>query len=440
MKQLRALLALFVFLALAMPAAAQEPGRGGGRITAVDVRGTQRIDPDTVRSYMLVQRGDVAEQDRIDRSLRALFATGLFRDVTIRTEGARVVVDVVENPLVNRVAFEGNRRISSEILRGVILTQPRSVFTPAAVQTDRQRILELYARRGRFRATVEPKIVELDQNRVDLVFEIVEGDPALVARVAFVGNNAFSEARLKDVVSTQEEAWFRLLSSSDIYDPERLTYDRELLRRFYLRQGYADVQVSGASGELTPDRSAFFVTYTIDEGKRYRVGKVDITSEIPRLSIAGLRGEVEIADGEWYDGDAVERGSTALADALQSRGESFIEVQARVTRNPETATIDLAYIIREGARAFVERIDISGNTRTEDRVIRREFRLAEGDPMNARQIRRSRDRIRALGYFSDVQITNQPGSGPEQGLQTGLGRGLNGTASTAGSEPERGVG
>ena len=414
MKQLRALLALLVFLALAFPATAQEAARGGGRITAIEVQGTQRIDPDTVRSYMLVQRGDVAEQDRIDRSLRALFATGLFRDVTIRTEGARVIVQVVENPLINRVAFEGNRRVSSDILRSVVLTQPRGVFTPAAVQTDRQRILELYARRGRFLATVEPKIVELDQNRVDLVFEIVEGDPALVARVTFVGNNAFSESRLKDVVSTQEQAWFRLLSSSDIYDPERLTYDRELLRRFYLRQGYADIQVTGAAGELTPDRSAFFVTYTIDEGRRYRVGKVEVSSEIPRVPVTGLRPEVEITDGEWYDGDAVERGSTALADALQGRGEAFIEVQARVTRNPETATIDLMYIVRESARAFVERIDISGNTRTEDRVIRREFRLAEGDPMNARQIRRSRDRIRALGYFSDVQITNQPGSGPER--------------------------
>ena len=414
MKQLRALLALFVFLALATPLAAQEPARGGGRITAVDVRGTQRIDPDTVRSYMLVQAGDIAEQDRIDRSLRALFATGLFRDVTIRTEGGRITVDVVENPQVNRVAFEGNRRISSEILRGVVLTQPRSVFTPAAVQTDRQRILEIYARRGRFRATVEPKIVELEQNRVDLVFEIVEGDPALVARVNFVGNNVFSEARLRDVVSTQEQAWFRLLSSSDIYDPERLTYDRELLRRFYLRQGFADVQVTGSAGELTPDRSAFFVTFTIEEGKRYRVGKVEIINEVPRLSMDGLRREIDIADGEWYDGDAVERASTALADALQGRGESFIEVQARVTRNSETATIDLGFIVREGARAFVERIDISGNTRTEDRVIRREFRLAEGDPMNARQIRRSRDRIRSLGYFSDVQITNQPGSGPER--------------------------
>lgn len=414
MKQLRVFLALFVFLALAMPAAAQEPSRGGGRITAVDVRGTQRIDPDTVRSYMLVQVGDAAEQDQIDRSLRALFATGLFRDVTIRNEGSRVIVNVVENPLVNRVAFEGNRRISSEILRSVVLTQPRSVFTPAAVQTDRQRILELYARRGRFRATVDPKIVELDQNRVDLVFEIVEGDPALVARVAFVGNNAFSESRLRDVVATQEQAWFRLFSSNDIYDPERLTYDRELLRRFYLRQGYADVQITGSSGELTPDRSAFFVTFTIDEGKRYRFGKVEIINEIPRTSMDGLRREIEIADGDWYDGDAVERGSNTLADALQGRGESFIEVQARVTRNPETGIIDLAYIVREGARAFVERIDISGNTRTEDRVIRREFRLAEGDPMNARQIRRSRDRIRSLGYFSDVQITNQPGSGPEQ--------------------------
>ncbi|MFM7608893.1 MAG: outer membrane protein assembly factor BamA, partial [Alphaproteobacteria bacterium] len=312
------------------------------------------------------------------------------------------------------VAFEGKRRISSEILRGVVLTQPRSVFTPAAVQTDRQRILELYARRGRFRATVEPKIVELDQNRVDLVFEIFEGDPALIARVNFVGNNAFSEARLRDVVSSQEQAWFRLLSSSDIYDPERLVFDRELLRRFYLRQGFADVQITGSSGELTPDRSAFFVTFTIDEGQRYRVGQVEIINEIPRLSMEGLRREMDIAGGAWYDGDAVERASTALADALQGRGESFIEVQARVTRNPETATIDLAFIVREGARAFVERIEISGNTRTEDRVIRREFRLAEGDPMNARQIRRSRDRIRSLGYFSDVQITNQPGSGPEQ--------------------------
>ena len=414
MKQLRALLALFVFLALAMPAAAQEPSRGGGRITTVDVRGTQRIDPDTVRSYMLVQVGDIADQDQIDRSLRALFATGLFRDVTIRNEGSRVIVDLVENPQVNRVAFEGNRRISSEILRSVVLTQPRSVFTPAAVQTDRQRILELYARRGRFRATVDPKIVELDQNRVDLVFEIVEGDPALVARVAFVGNNAFSESRLRDVVATQEQAWFRLFSSNDIYDPERLTYDRELLRRFYLRQGYADVQITGSAGELTPDRSAFFVTFTIDEGKRYRIGKVEIINEIPRLSTDGLRRDIEIADGDWYDGDAVERGSNTLADALQGRGESFVEVQARVTRNPETGIIDLAYIVREGARAFVERIDISGNTRTEDRVIRREFRLAEGDPLNARQVRRSRDRIRSLGYFSNVQITNQPGSGPEQ--------------------------
>ena len=414
MKQLRALLALFVFLALAMPVAAQEPSRGGGRITTVDVRGTQRIDPDTVRSYMLVQVGDIADQDQIDRSLRALFATGLFRDVTIRNEGSRVVVDLVENPQVNRVAFEGNRRISSEILRSVVLTQPRSVFTPAAVQTDRQRILELYARRGRFRATVDPKIVELDQNRVDLVFEIVEGDPALVARVAFVGNNAFSESRLRDVVATQEQAWFRLFSSNDIYDPERLTYDRELLRRFYLRQGYADVQITGSAGELTPDRSAFFVTFTIDEGKRYRIGKVEIINEIPRLSTDGLRRDIEIADGDWYDGDAVERGSNTLADALQGRGESFVEVQARVTRNPETGIIDLAYIVREGARAFVERIDISGNTRTEDRVIRREFRLAEGDPLNARQVRRSRDRIRSLGYFSNVQITNQPGSGPEQ--------------------------
>jgi len=411
---IRALFALLALLAFSAPVAAQEAGRGGGRVSVVDVQGTQRIDPDTVRSYMLIQRGDVAAQDRIDRSLRALFATGLFRDVEIRSEGSRLVVRVVENPIVNRVAFEGNRRISSEILRGVILTQPRGVYTPAAVQTDRQRILEVYARRGRFLASVEPKIVELDQNRVDLVFEVTEGEAALVSRVNFVGNNAFSEARLKDVVSTQEQAWFRLLSSSDIYDPDRLAYDRELLRRFYLRQGYADVQVTGGTAELTPDRSAFFITYTLNEGKRYRVGKVEVSSEVAGINGPSLRREIDISDDAWYDGDAVERASTELADILQSRGHSFVEVQARVTRDPARSVVDLMFIIRESARAFVERIDISGNTRTEDRVIRREFRLAEGDPMNAQQIRRSRDRIRSLGYFSDVQITNQPGSGPER--------------------------
>ena len=414
MTHIRALFALLALLAFSAPVAAQEAGRGGGRVSVVDVQGTQRIDPDTVRSYMLIQRGDVAAQDRIDRSLRALFATGLFRDVEIRSEGSRLVVRVVENPIVNRVAFEGNRRISSDILRGIVLTQPRGVYTPAAIQTDRQRILELYARRGRFVATVEPKIVELEQNRVDLVFEITEGDAALVSRVNFVGNNAFSEARLKDVVSTQEQAWFRIFSSSDIYDPDRLTYDRELLRRFYLRQGYADVQVTGGTAELTPDRSAFFITYTLTEGKRYRVGKVEITSELPRINVAPLRSSVEITEGAWYDGDAVERGAVELADALQGLGHSFVEVQPRVTRDADKATVDITFIIRESARAFVERIDISGNTRTEDRVIRREFRLAEGDPMNAQQIRRSRDRIRSLGYFSDVQITNQPGSGPER--------------------------
>ncbi len=234
MSRLRTILFVIAAMVLALPSAAQAPGR----VAAIEVQGNQRIEADTIRSYMLVQVGEPADADRLDRSLRALFATGLFRDVEIRPEGNRVVVTVRENPIVNRVGFEGNRRVTSEALRGEVQLRARSVFTPAAAQSDRQRILEIYARRGRFGATVEPKIIELDQNRVDVVFEITEGDVALVARINFVGNENYSDSRLKEVVATREQAWYRLLSTSDTYDPDRLAFDRELLRRFYLRQGY----------------------------------------------------------------------------------------------------------------------------------------------------------------------------------------------------------
>ena len=242
------------------PARAEVPG---GPISAVEVRGNQRIEIDTIRSYMLIGPGDTYDSDRVDRSLRALFATGLFRDVSISRDGSRLIVQIAENPLVNRVAFEGNRRVSDDVLRPEVQLRPRSVFTTQLVQGDRQRILDLYARRGRFAARVEPKIIELDQNRVDVVFEITEGDAALVARVNFVGNRAYSDSRLADVISTKEAAWYRFLSSSDTFDPERLNFDRELLRRYYLRTGYPDVQVGAATAELAPDRSGFFLTYKI---------------------------------------------------------------------------------------------------------------------------------------------------------------------------------
>ena len=398
----------------ARPAAA--PAGAEGVVREIEVRGNQRIEADTVRSYMLLQPGDAFDADRLDRSLKSLYATGLFRDVRIARDGGRVVVEVAENPIVNRVAFEGNRKISDDVLRGEVQLRSRSVYTPQAVQADRQRILELYARRGRFGAVVEPKLIELEQNRVDVVYEIQENEAALVARINFVGNRAYSDSRLKEVVATKEQAWYRLFSSSDQFDPDRLSFDRELLRRFYLRSGYADVQISGATAELAPDRTGFFVTYVLDEGPRYRVGKVDVVSNIRNLDAATLRGLVQVEEGDWYDGDAVERVSQSLQDAVNLRGFPFVDVQPRIQRDRENRTVNLTFEVNEAPRVFIERIDISGNTRTQDRVVRREFRIAEGDAFNAAQIRRSRQRIRDLGYFSDVQVTSSPGSAPDRAV------------------------
>jgi outer membrane protein insertion porin family len=414
------LLLPWLALTLAPDAAAQQrPARAAasapeGVVRAIEVRGNQRIEADTIRSYMLLQPGDAFDTERLDRSLRTLFATGLFRDVQVERAGSAVVVTVVENPIVNRVAFEGNRRISDDILRNETQLAPRAVFTPAAAQGDRQRLLEIYARRGRFAARIEPKVIELEQNRVDVVFEITEGDPALISRITFVGNRSFSEGRLGEVVSSREQAWWRVLSTADTFEPERLNFDRELLRRFYLRQGYADVQVTGATAELAPDRSGFFVTFTIDEGPRYRVGSVEVVSNLRNLEAAPLRRVVEIGEGDWYNGEAVERSAQALSDEVNLRGIPFVEVQPRITRDREAERINLVFEINEGPRAFVERIEITGNTRTQDRVIRREFRIAEGDAFNAALVRRSRQRIRDLGYFASSEITPVPGSGPER--------------------------
>ena len=399
------------------PTRAAQPAPGN-IVQSVEVRGNQRIEADTVRSYMLLQPGDVFDAERLDRSLKTLFATGLFRDVQMHREGSRVIVEVAENPIVNRVAFEGNRKISDDVLRGEVQMRPRSVFTPQAVQADRQRILELYARRGRFAAVVEPKIIELDQNRVDVVYEIQEGETALVARINFVGNHSYSDSRLKEVVATKEQAWYRILSSSDQFDPERLAFDRELLRRFYLRNGYADVQINSATAELAPDRTGFFVTYVIDEGPRYRVGEVDLVSNLRNLDPAPLQRYLELEQGDWYDGDLVERTAQRLQDEANLRGFPFVEVQPRVRRDREARLVNLTFEINEAPRIYVERIDIVGNTRTQDRVIRREFRIAEGDAFNAAQVRRSRDRVRNLGFFSDVQVSSAPGSTPDRVVLT----------------------
>ena len=397
----------------ARPAVVAVPGNV---IAAIRVEGNQRIEEGTIRSYMLVAAGDPYDADRVDRSLKTLYATGLFSDVSIARDGAALVVHVKENPIVNRIAFEGNHKLTDDTLRPALQLRPRAVFTPALAQSDRDRILDLYAHRGRFAARVEPKIIEQPQNRVDVVFEISEGDSTLISRIVFVGNKAFGQNRLQEVVGSRETAWWRFLSSSDTYDPDRVAYDKELLRRFYLKNGYADFEVTGASGELAPDKSAFFLTYTLNEGERYRVSKVTVNSSLRNIDSASLEPQLEMAAGDWYDGDAVERTTQAITDAVQGRGQPFVDVRPRVQRDREKHTIELVFDVVEGPRVWIERIEITGNTRTMDKVIRREFRVAEGDAFNAALLRRSRQRLQDLNDFNSVNMTNAPGSTPDRAI------------------------
>src|SRR3984957_11869315 len=246
----------------------------GGTVQEVRIEGTQRVEPETGRSYLLVQPGDAFDADRIDKSLKALFASGLFSDVTLRREGDSLIVRVVENPVINRIAFEGNKKLSDQTLTDEIQLRPRIVYTREKVQSDVKRILDLYRRNSRFAATVDPKVIPLEQNRVDLIFEIDEGPTTGIAGINFVGNGAFSASRLREVIQTKESRWYRFLSSDDTYDPDRLTYDRDLLRKFYLSEGYADFRLASAVAELAPARDGFLLTFTVDEGERYHFGNI----------------------------------------------------------------------------------------------------------------------------------------------------------------------
>ncbi|HXT80876.1 MAG TPA: outer membrane protein assembly factor BamA [Acetobacteraceae bacterium] len=395
--------------------------RATGTIQSIKVDGNQRIESGTILSYLLVRPGDTFDADRLDRSLKTLYATGLFQDVRLTRDGDTLVVHVIENPLVSRVAFEGNHTLTDDQLRQEVQTRPRAVYTPSLVEADRQRILDMYAKRGHYDATVDPKIIRLDQNRVDVVFQINDGATTLISKITFVGNNAFSEGRLSEVINSREERWWRFLSSSDQYDPDRLNFDKELLRRFYLKNGYADIEIKQAKAELAPDRSGFFLTFVVNEGERYRVGKVEINSQLRNLNGESLRPVLQIESGDWYDGDAVGRTADAIEEAVHDRGYAFVDVKPKVTRETPKHIIDLAFDVGEGPRVYVERININGNTRTKDKVIRREFRLAEGDPYNAEAVRRSRQRLEDLGYFNSVDIKTEPGSAPDRAvLQTNV--------------------
>ena len=385
-----------------------------GVIQDIRVEGNKRVEPETVRSYLTFSTGDAYDPAKVDESLKALFATGLFQDVRIRREGSTIVIVLLENPIVSRVAFEGNREVEDDTLAAEVQLKARAVYTRARVQADVQRILDVYRRQGLYAAQVDPKIINLDNNRIDVVFEISEGPSTKVRAINFIGNSAFSDSQLRYVISTTQTNLLSFLKGTNVYDPDRLNLDRELLRQFYMKNGYADVRIVSATADLDRDGRGFFITFTIEEGERYRFGPIDVESALPSVNVDALRHVILTRTGRVYNAEKVEKTVEALTIEVSQQGYAFGQVRPRFERDEATHTMGIVYTIDEGPRIYIERINIVGNFRTEDNVIRREFRLAEGDAFNRLLVEAARKRLRALGFFKTVDIDTQPGSGPDR--------------------------
>jgi outer membrane protein insertion porin family len=385
-----------------------------GVIQDIRVEGNKRVEPETVRSYLTFSTGDAYDPAKVDESLKALFATGLFQDVRIRREGSTIVIVLLENPIVSRVAFEGNREVEDDTLAAEVQLKARAVYTRARVQADVQRILDVYRRQGLYAAQVDPKIINLDNNRIDVVFEISEGPSTKVRAINFIGNSAFSDSQLRYVISTTQTNLLSFLKGTNVYDPDRLNLDRELLRQFYMKNGYADVRIVSATADLDRDGRGFFITFTIEEGERYRFGPIDVESALPSVNVDALRHVILTRTGRVYNAEKVEKTVEALTIEVSQQGYAFGQVRPRFERDEATHTMGIVYTIDEGPRIYIERINIVGNFRTEDNVIRREFRLAEGDAFNRLLVEAARKRLRALSFFKTVDIDTQPGSAPDR--------------------------
>ncbi|MEO1459290.1 MAG: outer membrane protein assembly factor BamA, partial [Pseudomonadota bacterium] len=403
-------------------------GSGGGAVAqttaagvadrSLVVRGNRRIEVDTILAYMQLQQNQLVTAEELNLAVRRLFDTGLFQDVQILAEGDRLVVEVVENPSINVIAFEGNDALDDETLQQIISLRPRLPFTPSRAEADAQALIETYRRTGRFGAEVEPVVIERPENRVDLVFEIREGELTGVSSIDFVGNEAFSDRRLRRVIETSESGLLSALLSSDVYDPDRLELDKELLRQFYLERGHADFTVLSAVAELSPDREGFFISFTVEEGPVYSFGEFDVIVNARGLNPEDFLALIPQEDlaGEVYDASEVEEIANDLTDLAGQKGFAFVQVRPQPRKDAENLIIDITFELVEGNRIFVERIDIDGNTATLDRVIRREIDIVEGDAFDARRIREAQRRIRGLGYFSAVDIDAEEGSADDRAV------------------------
>jgi len=405
----------------AAPAAAQGPAivsPAARAITSLRVEGTQRIEPETALSYTKLRQGDSYTNETLDQAIKDLYASDLFADVQI--DGAatgNIVIRVRENPIINRVIFEGNKRLKEDKIGKEVRLKPRQIFTRSAVRADVTRIVELYRRQGRFAATVQPKMVSLDQNRVDVIFEVSEGPKSKVRQINIIGNKVFDAGKLRAQMATKEARFYRLLSSGTSYDQDRLAYDQQKLRQFYLTEGYADFRVTSAVAELTPDRKDFIITYVVEEGPRYKFGDVTVDSDIRDFDGKKLAAGLPIKKGDWYNAKMVEDTVDNLSETAGLFGYAFSDVAPEFQRERESLTMSINFHIGQAQRTYVERVDITGNTQTQDKVVRREVRLAEGDAFNSFQVKRSQDRINSLGFFQDkFEIKQTPGSSPDRVL------------------------
>ncbi|NBX65688.1 MAG: outer membrane protein assembly factor BamA [Proteobacteria bacterium] len=396
---------------ISKPVFAQETGM----VSRVEVKGTERVDPATVLSYMTVKPGDNYNQEALSESAKAIYGTGLFADVNIQPKGGVLVVNVVENPLINQIAFEGNDEIKDDELMAEVASRPRNVLARNTILADVERLQDVYRRQGRYSVAVEPKVIRLDQNRVNLVFEVNEGPESEIRGVKFVGNTEFSDDSLREVIASKESRWFRFLSNNDRYDGDRLAYDQELLRRFYLREGYADFRVVSSVAELTPDKESFFVTFTVDEGQRYKVGNVSVDASALRDADPKIiESENTIDAGDWYDADEVQDVVDAMTNALGQTEQNFLAVTPDIQRNPDSQTVDIVFRTAPTPKVYVERIDIKGNVRTQDKVIRREFELAEGDAFSKTKVAKAENKLKDLDFFDEVKVRPTQGSAPDQ--------------------------
>src|ERR1700712_2328129 len=389
------------------PAAAQTA-------SSIAVEGNRRVEIETIRSYFKPGPGGHLDQGRIDDGLKALIETGLFQDVRINQAGGRLVVTVVENPVIGRIAFEGNKKIKDEQLSGEIQSKPRGTLSRPMIQSDAQRIAEIYRRSGRYDVRVTPEIIEQPNNRVDLIFTITEGGKTGVKSIEFIGNQAYSAYRLKDIIKTHESNLLSFLGGGDVYDPDRVEADRDLIRRFYLKHGFADVQVVAALTEYDPERKGFLVTFKIEEGQQYRVASVDFQTSIGTLDAVSMRGFSRVSVGSLYNAEALEKSVEEMQIEASRRGYAFAVVRPRGDRNFEQHTVSIVFSIDEGPRTYIERINIRGNPRTRDYVIRREFDLSEGDAYNRALVDRAERRLKNLDFFKSVKIVTEPGSSTDR--------------------------